>query len=196
MDSLGSLFDDDIPIAVPFSNTAKFEGHRFLCDGLSRRDTPQHVLDPFPTTYCSSDDSSSDDDDSPLQMGEIPLDGVYSVFAPGGQDPRFNYRLEDEELATNPPAKRMILLAPNGTQILVFPRCFPKKKITRACVELAVSQWMEEQHNLPPGAQNQVEIQTGNVDFNVYGETWRAPVWLWRGLEQVAHNPETYILHL
>jgi hypothetical protein len=192
---MDSLFDDDI--AVPFSNTAIFDGHCFLNEGLERRDTPQRVLDPVPATFPSSDESSSDDDDdSPRAVNDFaPFNTVTSTFAPGGEDSRFGYQLKDREPATNPPVKRMVLLAPNGTQILVFPRCFPKKKITRACVELAVCQWMEDQQNLPPGV-NQVQIQTGNVDFEVQGETWRAPVWLWRGIEQVVERPEAYRLYL
>ncbi|XP_006463588.1 hypothetical protein AGABI2DRAFT_194370 [Agaricus bisporus var. bisporus H97] len=193
------LFDDDFPVQMPFPNTAVFTGHRFLCEELLRSDGPKRVLDPLPPTFGSSDEGSSDDDE-PITMDDFsPFDGVTSAYAPAGQvpqNPRFDYKVKDGELATDPPAKKIFILAPNDDMIRVVPRCFPRKKITRACVELAVCQWMEDQHNLPPNAPNRVLIPTGVVEFVVDGEIWRAPVWLWKGLEQVPERPETFKLHI
>lgn len=189
-DGLDSLFGSDV--FVPFTDTANFEGHFYLCEALKRRDIPQNVLDPIPPIPWASDESS-EEEEGPMMLDNFEfLDGVSSAFGPGGPH-RFDYKVNDKEPATNPPVTKMILIAPNGDPITVVPRCSPRKRVTRGCVELAVSQWMDALRNLPPGTPRPT-IQTQQVEFNVDGETLRAPVWLWRGLEQMVGVPDTWRL--
>lgn len=100
------------------------------------------------------------------------------------------------EPATSPPIQRMLLVTPKGDMITVRPRYRGRRKITRACVELAVSEWMEQQRKLPRAAPNRHEVESGIIEFIEDGETKQVPVWLWKGLERVAERPDTWKLCL
>lgn len=186
------VLDFDAPI--PFSDTVPSPGRIMVNIGLGWTDRPRYVMELIRHDHdVASDASSSEEDDGPVMLTNFAsLNGVNATgFGPGGADSEgAQFRVYDNEQATWPPTRKLVLKPPRGPPIIVTPRCMPRRKVTRGCVELAVSEWMERQRRLPDGQRNTVEIDM--VQYTADGEVKHVPVWLWNGLQQVMGEPNTF----
>ncbi|KAF9449422.1 hypothetical protein P691DRAFT_759088 [Macrolepiota fuliginosa MF-IS2] len=194
---MDSLFDFDIP----FANTAQFDGHRNLNVHLELRDDRRPVMEPIPPTFDNwASDESSSGEDSPLMPDSFAFyDAVSSSFSPGGGDSHeFSYKMNNREpaLMDGMGTGSMTLITTQGEAITVRPRCKFRREISRACVEMAVSEWMVKQRALPLDAPNRHVIEWRYNRYIVDGEVKRAAVWLWKGLEQVPYETNTFQISL
>lgn len=187
-------------VAMPFANTARFRGQRYLTDGLALTGGSRCVLQPIPNNEYDNWDAIAGDSEGSSEGEEVLspesfdyFHGVSASFGPGGQDSdQFQYRVNDKEPATDPPLKRMRLLTPTGEILTVTPRAWPRTRVTEACVKLAISEWMERQFHLPITAPNRHEVQWDYMEFTVDNVRRRVAVWLWRGLEQIPEMENTW----
>jgi len=191
MESLDEL---DLGAAIAFPNTAAIPRRIFVHGGLDWTDRPRYVMEPIRPGDMESDASDSSEDDSPAMLVDFgSLNGVNATgFGPddGGDSEGVQFRVYDNEQATWPPTKKLVLKPPKGDSFPVFPRCVPSKRVTRGCVELAVSQWMKQQRALPPAQRVHVDVDT--IEYTVDGEVKQVLVWLWKGLKQVMDEPNTF----
>jgi len=192
------LLDDlDFDAPIPFSDTVPSPGRIMVHIGLGWTDRPRWVLELIrhdqDVASDASSEASSEEDDGPMMLTNFAsLNGVNATgFGPGGGDSEgAQFRVYDNEQATWPATRRLVLKPPRGPPIIVTPRCQPRRKVTRGCVELAVSEWMRRQERLPDAQRNDVRVD--DLQYTVDGEVKHVPVWLWNGLQQVMDEPDTF----
>lgn len=193
MESMDLLDDLDFGAPIPFSDTVPSPGRIMVHGGLGWTDRPRYLMMPVRQEQDVVSDASSEEDDSPIMLSNFgSFDGVSAAgFGPGGGDSEeVRFRVYNDEQATWPPTRKLVLKPPKGPSITVIPRCMPRKKVTRGCVELAVSEWMERQRRLPDNQRTPVSVDI--IRYTMDGETKIVPVWLWNGLQQVMEEQNTF----
>jgi hypothetical protein len=186
---------NDVPPAFP--NTMQWEGHIFLCKGLDKMDDYRPVLKPMsPDAYTdwSSDENSSSEEEMFADTFHY-FDSVGEIFGPQGGDTRLDYMV-NKEVATEPDLREMTIITDQGGRIVIRPRFKPRKRLTRGCVELAISEWMREQRGLQWDDPRKHDVRSFNVPIKVDGEVKQVAVWMWRGLEQDRDNPNVFRIFL
>ncbi|KAJ3569790.1 hypothetical protein NP233_g4814 [Leucocoprinus birnbaumii] len=196
------LFDEsDERVPVAFRGTAQYENKIYLSEGLERRENHRMVLEPMiPTIHnqdpWASDDTDESDDEEAFSPRTFHVyEAVSGAFGPTGGDAYMDFKVEKSP-ATYPAVQKMILLTDLGEEIEIRPRCKPRTKVLRGCVELAIAEWMKEQRKLPQGHPKKHDVQSRVVLYNISGQPKTQAVWLWRGLEQDPFNPNVFRLYL
>lgn len=199
MSDLLDTLDWDIP-SIPFSNTAQYESKIYLCDGLEKKQNHRLLLEPLLPDYNDwrLDESSSSSGEEIVPPSFHIYEGVGSGFGPGGGDPSITFQV-NKELATFPAVPEIVVITEGGNEIM---RIKPKgkqrrrRKVSRGCVELAVSEWMKEQRELPLGDPRKHNVRSEMRLYNIDGEIKDVAVWLWRGLEQDINKPDVFKIFL
>jgi len=198
MDGLLDTLSLDIP--PPFQSTARYENKIYLCDGLERKPSYRPLLDPLLPNYNNwkSDGSSSSSDEEIVPPSIHIYDGVGSSFGPAGGDPSITFRV-NKEIATTPSLREIIVATEAGEEIMrIRPKGRQKnrRRVSRGCVELAVSEWMKVQMDLGPEDPHRHDVRSEILSYNVNGEIKQVSVWLWKGLEQDINRPDIFKIFL
>jgi len=125
------LLDDlGLSTAVPFFGTSNVEDSVYVNPGLAKTDWPRRLLEPIPfDQYAAmSEESSEDDEDGMMWADSSFANGVSATgFGPGGEDSvGVQFKIYDNEQATDPPTRKIVLRPPTGLPITVIPRCMPR----------------------------------------------------------------------
>jgi len=187
------LGDSGLFADVPFFDTSGFPERMSVSRELAKTDSPRRLVEPIPfDQYAMSDDSSEDDEDGMVWADSSFANGLSATgFGPGGEDSvGVQLKVHDNEQATDPPTRKLVLKPPRGPPIIVIPRCHPRAVVMTGCVEIAVSEWMEEQRRLPEDQRTHVEVDF--VPLTVDGEVKHVGVWRWKGLQQVQGERNTF----
>jgi len=186
--------------SVPFPNTAQYEGKIDLCRGLEKKQSYHSLLEPLIPDYSNwrLDESSSSSEEEIVPLSLHIYEGVGSSFGPAGGDQSITFQV-NKEPATNPAVPEMVVVTERGDEIMrIRPKGKQRKrrKVSRGCVELAISEWMKKQRELPPGDPRKHNVQSEILQYNINGEMKNVAVWLWRGLEQDTNKPEVFKIFL
>ncbi|KXN82305.1 hypothetical protein AN958_02737 [Leucoagaricus sp. SymC.cos] len=197
LDELDLFSNHGTLVNIPFAGTARYEGHKHLALGLEKHEVLRPLLKPIlhnDYENWNSDETDSGDELMPDRFDCF--DAVGPAFGPGGGDIECKYQV-NKELATKPALQEMIVKTEHGVEILrIRPKCQPRRRVTRGCVELTLSEWMRDQRSLPPNDPRRHNVQWTTQAVNVDGAAAQVPVWLWRGLEQDPKNPNIWIVYL
>ncbi|KAJ3565472.1 hypothetical protein NP233_g7609 [Leucocoprinus birnbaumii] len=156
LDALDLFDESDTMVPVAFRGTALYENKIYLSEGLERKENHQMVLEPMiPTIHnqdpWASDDTDESDDEEAFSPRTFHVyEAVSGAFGPAGGNANMDFKVEKSP-ATYPAVQKMILLTELGEEIEIRPRCKPRRKVLRGCVELAIAEWMKEQRKLPQG---------------------------------------------
>ncbi|KAF5356883.1 hypothetical protein D9756_006834 [Leucocoprinus leucothites] len=186
LDDLDLFNDSGFSVPAPFQSTARYRGKVYICSGLEKSGIHRMVLEPIipsPRNVWTSDDSSSDDEEVIVPRNFHAYKAVSGGFGPDGGDSRLELKV-NKEVATTPALREILLITEKGKEILIRPRCQPRTKVLRGCVELAISEWMKAQLKLPHGHPDKHHVEWTTMPYNLDGEDRNVRVWLWRGLNK------------
>jgi len=191
---------DLLDLDIPFPNTAQCEGKIYLDDGLEKKQDYRLLLEPLLPLYNDwrLDESSSSSEEEIVPPSFHIYQGVGSSFGPAGGDPSITFRVNTGP-ATFPAVPELVVATEGGDEIMrIRPKGKQRKrrKVSRGCVELAISEWMKKQRALPLGDPRKHNVRSEILSYNINGEIKEVSVWLWRGLEQDIKKPDVFKIFL